>query len=464
MKKIYGIKTRILLTFVLIMTLFIAVLARGGYLTTRKIYLDEARSYLMRLTLMIGNDINKKYLPYLLPENDTAANIYYRNAFQLMTKASGVSDIFIFNIQKQVILDTNAEMSAERLYLSKTEIESLKPGDAHVSVPFATPQGTWYLWGFYRLNDNYFAGIRESVGALEPLNNLGRFFILISIGTLLVIVAASFIIARSIARPIEQLAGFSGEIALAGSAVQPPAPMSGELAVLRDAMVRMQADIRDQNEQRENMLAQIAHEIRNPLAGVELLTGLIDEDAQEHLAIRENAQKIKEQVQGLKGQLTAFLEYSRPAEPHPENVELKDIPAALMPSFAAIQKEKDIWINFDNLKGKMYFDRGQLLQVLLNLLGNAVEASSEHSEIYVYSTAVENGLRIIVEDKGEGVAEADWDKLFKPFFTTRSMGTGLGLAVCRKLCHANQAGLHLDPAYKNGARFMIDLQNNIGAL
>ena len=426
----HSIKTRILLTFTIIMALFIGILARTGYVAIRRVYLDEAQSYLQRMTLMIGRDVNTKYLPYLLPEADNAANLFFKAAFRPVLKASKLTGIFIFNRQKQILFNAGPAMSAAQLYLSKTEIDSLSIDEAQVSVPFAAASGKWYLWGFYRIGTNYYIGVRESVAQLQALNTMGRLFLFVALGAIAVVVMASFFITRSIARPIGHLVDFSATVAKRDFSAPAPPPMAGELAILRDTLVNMQNDIRGHNEDRENMIAQIAHEIRNPLGGVELLCGLIQEDAEGNPAIYDNTQKIRRQIATLKKQLGAFLDYSRPIKANPQSVDLAWLFSELQLSIKPLLHNKQIQIRSAGFKGMVIFDPDQLKQVLFNLLKNAIEAGGPAAEIRLYANPAANGTQLIIEDKGEGVPAENVDKLFNPFFTTRGQGTGLGLAVC----------------------------------
>lgn len=459
-QKQQSIKTRILLTFTIIMALFIGILARTGYVTIRRVYLDEAQSYLQRMTLMIGREVNTKYLPYLLPEADNAANLFFKASLRPVLKASKLTGIFIFNRQKQVLFNSGPAMSAAQLYLSKTEIDSLSTDEARVSVPFAAASGKWYLWGFYRIDTNYYIGVRESVAQLQALNTMGRLFLFVALGAIAVIVMASFFIARSIARPIGRLVDFSATVAKRDFSAPAPPPMAGELSILRETLVNMQNAIRGHNEDRENMIAQIAHEIRNPLGGIELLCGLIQEDAEGNPAIFDNTQKIRRQIATLKNQLGAFLDYSRPIKANPQTVDLIQLYSELQLSIRPLLKSKGKHIQTAGFKGKIIFDPDQLKQVLFNLLKNAIEAGGPDTEIRLYAHSAANGTQLIIEDKGEGVPAENVDKLFNPFFTTREQGTGLGLAVCEKLCRSNHAQLHLDTNYSRGARFVIELNNS----
>jgi signal transduction histidine kinase/ligand-binding sensor domain-containing protein len=106
------------------------------------------------------------------------------------------------------------------------------------------------------------------------------------------------------------------------------------------------------------------------------------------------------------------------------------------------------------------FDRGRMNQVFLNLLQNAGDATGGHGEVRVATRTLEDAVEISVSDTGPGVPGSVRSRIFEPFFTTKDVGvgTGLGLAVCRRIVVEDHGGaLELDDAYTAGARFVMRL-------
>ena len=93
----------------------------------------------------------------------------------------------------------------------------------------------------------------------------------------------------------------------------------------------------------------------------------------------------------------------------------------------------------------VYADQEKIHQVLLNLLINAIEASPEGGEVRVVLDQEESAgnARVLIEDEGSGIAEADASKIFEPFFTTKSSGTGLGLAIARNIIEQHSGTLDI---------------------
>ena len=102
--------------------------------------------------------------------------------------------------------------------------------------------------------------------------------------------------------------------------------------------------------------------------------------------------------------------------------------------------------------------RDQLVQVFLNLILNAMDATEEGQSIEITTEARDGQILISVHDNGEGIKEVDKEKLFRPYFTTKSKGTGLGLFVCRNILeHSNTGTIRIDDTVSEGAKFVVAL-------
>ena len=199
--------------------------------------------------------------------------------------------------------------------------------------------------------------------------------------------------------------------------------------------------------------AGLAHEVRNPLGSIE---GAVQILGRRDLA-EETRQEFKEmasrEVARLKGLVTHFLEFARPELPRvvASDVGLLLQSVAKLASETARMTQVEIVVETAAALPSISVDPEQIRQVLLNLAINATQAMPSGGRITL--RALHNGatVRIEVEDEGGGIPTEDLERVFDPFFTTRSNGTGLGLSIAYQI--VSQHGGHI-AAQKNPQRGM----------
>jgi signal transduction histidine kinase len=217
------------------------------------------------------------------------------------------------------------------------------------------------------------------------------------------------------------------------------------------------------------MAAGIAHEIRNPLAAIQLYTSMITQDLQDHgdqfAEPLRCAREVASAVRGLDGIVGDVLSFAREDNPRPMLLPVADaldrVLAAHGPAIqAASVTVKKPYIDTPSLM--MFADSEMLHRALLNLVRNAVDAMSlvpDRRELTLGVREDEVGVTLTVTDTGPGVDRDCVDRLFNPFFTTRATGTGLGLAIVHRIADAHGGSVSVadNPVCERGAIFELCL-------
>lgn len=207
------------------------------------------------------------------------------------------------------------------------------------------------------------------------------------------------------------------------------------------------------------MSAGIAHEFKNALATISGYAQMIHNEAPSG-ETGECAGKIIEQTRSLSHVVTEFLRFARPLELSQEDFALAALVEQVAEEIGA--SVNGVSILTEGAFGEISGDAGLLKQALLNLTRNAAEAASSnthHGQVRITGKEEIQGgkkwQRVIVSDNGPGIAAGNLDKIFVPFFTTKSSGTGLGLAVVQKI--ALQHGGRVEARNQAGGGAEFDL-------
>jgi len=190
------------------------------------------------------------------------------------------------------------------------------------------------------------------------------------------------------------------------------------------------------------LTANIAHEVRNPLSAIsyaaELMQEELGDDKQHRLLqiVLENTQRINQIVQDV-------MQLNRRDRAQPEVFELEAMLRVFVEEFNLAEQLAPGVMTLAAVQGaKVCFDRGHLRQVLWNLCRNALRYGRKLPGSLTLTVGVAGGrVMLDVQDDGPGISAEQQGKLFEPFFTTATDGTGLGLYIAKELCEANGAQL-----------------------
>jgi len=203
------------------------------------------------------------------------------------------------------------------------------------------------------------------------------------------------------------------------------------------------------------LTANIAHEIRNPLAAISHAAELLSEERRDPQRVRLT-RIIHDNTQRLERLVAEVLQLSRRDRQSPERIALRRWLMPFIEEFVANESvPRERFLLEVPAEAAIEFDPGHLHQVIWNLLTNAVRyARAEPAAIRLSARAAGDRVELSVVDNGPGVPPSSLGQLFEPFFTTDSKGTGLGLYLARELCAANRAVLeHVREAA--GAHFRV---------
>lgn len=211
------------------------------------------------------------------------------------------------------------------------------------------------------------------------------------------------------------------------------------------------------------MAVGLAHEIKNPLAGIKVSLDVLAEEMELAPDDKELFLRVINEISRMDKLLKSLLNYARPPQPHFDPVDLNRLlDNSLKNIEVTTSSRKDLSVHFEahfaeNLP-QVEVDSAQIQQVFLNILLNAVDSIEHEGEINVYTRMDgDSSIWIEITDTGKGISETGLEKLFNPFYTTKTKGTGLGLSICKRLVEQHGGTIGVDSHEGSGTSFVIIL-------
>ncbi len=467
---IHAIRTRLFLGFALLAALLTLVLSFWIERETRRHLENELTAKLHAVGGSAAAALRPAIVPALLSFGPSQKSLRtYRDALRELTDLQSrteVRRIFLASLEGRTYVDTDARMSIGDLLPTlgtnsavMKEARAGRPADGPL---FTEEDGEIRKTGYVpiELNDEVIAIIgveadAEFLGAVRSLRDRILWVGGIGLGLAL---ALAFVFARGLTRPLEGLVDWARYPASGDLTRVVPQSGKDEIGRLAETLETMRGHLELQDRELRAMVSGVAHEIRNPLGGMQLYAEMMQRDKAMTEKQRDRTGKILSELDQLRRIVEEFLDYARPAQPVPEPVAIPEFMSELLSLFEPEAAVKSIELGSD-LEPELVadVDPTHLRQILRNLIGNAIQAVPEGGAVVVRGRAVDDGLVLEVEDNGPGIDAETKERIFEPFFTTKIKGAGLGLPIVRRLVLLNLGRVELEDAEGGGARFRIFL-------
>lgn len=343
---------------------------------------------------------------------------------------------------------------AHELGADAIEIDKAATGPATASPLFIGRDGLPYKRGYARVGDAGFAVVEASADYLQALAAFRRWLSAGGAVSLAIIVVLAFWLSQRMTGPLERLAGAAERIGQGDLKAVVVAETRDEIGYLAARLDEMRVALRARDERMQMMLAGIAHEVRNPLGGLELYAGLLREGLQDEPERLAEVARIEREISYLKAVVTDFLDFARRPALAPEELAVAELLREVADVCRPATNGPAITVDCaDGLRARV--DRAQVRRALINLVKNAVAAAGKSGQVILAARADKARVHWEVRDTGPGVPDELRDKIFAPFFTTREKGTGLGLAFVREIARDHGGEITVDHAPEGGARFQF---------
>jgi signal transduction histidine kinase len=207
------------------------------------------------------------------------------------------------------------------------------------------------------------------------------------------------------------------------------------------------------------LAAGLAHEIRNPLAGIAGVIDIVGRDLPASSPARQVVKDVRQEVTQINRIISDLLETARPKPPE---IRRSDLNTTAEHSVMFVRQQalsRSIEVEFTPWVEplELEHDAGQIHQVLLNLLLNSMQAIGSSGHIRVRVLAANGAAKVLVEDTGPGIAPEHLPNIFRPFYTTKGNGTGLGLSLARRIVEEHGGRVEASSQLGRGTTFEVFL-------
>jgi signal transduction histidine kinase len=432
---------------------------------------EELGRRLMSVAAAAAAEIADENVALLGPGDEATRT--YRNVQKRLDElrlATGVARIYVFDAAGTSRSDTRAGTPiGERYYgllADSSELRRVFAGAPASSVLFRGHDGSLYKSGFAPLQSTEGAGkIEFAVGVdgaaslYEQLTGLRRTLAAVGAGGTLAVVALSVLMARLLVRPLLRLERAAERIGAGDLEAPVEAGAHDEVGRVAETLEAMRRQLRSRDERMQIMLAGIAHEVRNPLGGMELYAGLLRDELAGDPPKLDHVRRIERELAHLKTVVGDFLEYARRPKPELVSRDVAELLAEVRELSLAAARARSVAVELSAEPARAACDSGQLRRALLNLAHNAVQAcpADGSGKVRLGCARARGEVVVTVADTGPGIEPDALDKIWTPFYTTKQSGTGLGLAFVRDIARDHGARLGVDSAPGRGTTFTLAL-------
>lgn len=336
----------------------------------------------------------------------------------------------------------------------------------------------WLLVGLDSLNvrpggygEQYyimFAQLRPTQSLQEALTDFGTelvpLFVQAAVVGLVIAVALAALMTRAITRPLQHVAASAADIADGNYAVRAPIQGVNEVQAVADAFNRMAEKVQDEQRSQQDFLANVSHDLKTPLTSIQgfsqaIMDGAAPDPVGAARIIYDEAARLNRMVVELTD--LARLQAGR-LSMHISALDMSQLTQAIVERLSIMAREKGVALVVEarpmpNIAG----DGDRLAQVLTNLISNAIKFTPPGGTVTVRTQVRTNGVEVVVQDTGAGIAAEDLPRVFERFYQVDKArgprrGTGLGLSIVQEIVQAHGGTITVSsPGVNSGSTFTI---------
>jgi len=443
----FNLKWKILISILLLIALVCIGIFLPIYWQTRISIEDQLQNHFIEQLYLISSDINIEELSY---KTNNRINKTTSNLFQEKIEIISAESLFMFNNDGLILaFSGNGSNATKSLMLHKYMIKD-KTQNIFKTPVFEASDNLFLLSVFIRINNEYLLGISANADYLKNLADLRNQMVLLTLLILFITSIIAILFSSSLTKPLQKLTVFANQIGHGRPEHLNYAKRKDEIGILYKTMIEMQEKIQKREKENKQIVATVAHELRNPIAGMQVNIELLMEELDKDDDSYKFSQLTHNDILKLVEIVDSFLNYSRPINSNLEVHDIKDIFEEILTT-NHFEEIRDRFYIAGNAASKVH--RNKIKHAFSNLMQNAIDASIDKINITILEK--NDYVKITIENLCEPII--DKSQIFEAFYSTKENGVGLGLPISKSIVEQHGGEIFLEKSDDTGTLFVITL-------
>ncbi|MDO9548248.1 MAG: HAMP domain-containing sensor histidine kinase [Candidatus Marinimicrobia bacterium] len=444
----------------LLILLTVLALSIPVYWLTRNTLEDQLADHLAANITLLSGAIDPGLISFIIqyPESQFLRDSLETSLKDVLQKYSA-GTIYILDSENIILLSAGNKLNAmHSALIHKPEIEKARETGIGFAPLYQDESGSSFKSVYKLFEIDEYPGIIIGLDAdahfLKYTEQLRQRILIIGGSVLLISVIAVMILAQTLTQPLRHLTEFAKNIGRGRA--EPPILQKrrDEIGFLGKTMEEMRQEIVKREKENKELIASVAHEIRNPLAGMQVNAELLLEATQNHKDLHTYSCAVTNEIANLSNIVDNFLAYARPIDATLESLSIRTLIDEIIDTLKRDFPNHQFTINGNE---KALVHPNKIKHAFFNLLKNACESSNERDLIDVRITRNNDDISIAFQNRGEPIPSQIQSQIFEAFFSTKGSGVGLGLSIAKSVVEQHGGHIRLTHSDADGTEFVIDL-------
>ena len=455
-----SLRARLLLSFLVPTVLLLSIGGFALYQFARASLEQQLGRALGDVAAAIGSSIRAERVLALGPDDSQGegSRTFRALSAQLtdVRTAAGLKRVVIFDANRLARIDSGGGVpfgsEVTEVLRDSLELKRVWAGQRAASqVLFEGSDGQFYKTGYAPLFQDgavvAVVAVEGSAAFFGPLLTLRNTLLGLGAVMLLVLGLVAVASARAMATPLVQLVDSAQRIGRGDLETVVARQPTREIGALSVELESMREALRSRDQQLKMMIGGVAHEVKNPLGGIELFSGLLSEELQasspDLAEARAHVSRVSRELNYLKRIVDDFLLFAREEKLNLQPASTESLLKAVVDHLQGDAVVAGVSFELTGDFATVNVDESLIPGALVNLAKNALQVSKPGQKVQLHSAVQADRVALGVTDAGPGISLELQQRIFEPFFTTKEKGTGLGLALSKKLVEAHHGTLSL---------------------